>query len=130
MNAAPAADNEMLRHFADGVRAFQKTQFSLEPREELEGQYCNVTVVFRGSDVIFQLFPKRKWPKTTNEGRALLSELVDVYFGDTSRFSASWVPELSSWALKASGLSETLSYDKDHHVYGFAAYINQALADL
>ena len=122
---------EMLRHFEDGVRTFAKTEFSTEPREEMQGQFCDITVVFReNGDVIFQLFPKRKWPADVAGGRQLLSDLVEVYFTDTSRFSASWVPELSSWGLRAAGLAETLTYDKDHHVVGFATFINQALADL
>lgn len=125
------ASQEMLRHFEAGLRTFAKTEFSTEPREEMQGQFCDVTVVFReNGDVIFQLFPKRKWPQDLQAARALLSELVDVYFTDTSRFSASWVPEVSSWGLRAAGLSEMLSYDKDHHVIGFATFINQALADL
>jgi len=128
----PINKKAMLDAFSAGIDIFKKAEFSLDAREELKGQHCDVTVVFKPrGDVIFQLFPKkRKLLLGDHEGRVLLSELVEVYFTDTNRFSASWVPELKSWALKASDLANTLSYDKDHHVYGFATYINQALADL
>jgi hypothetical protein len=128
----PLNKKAMLTAFSEGVDLFKRAEFSLDAREELKGQFCDVTVVFKPQgDVIFQLFPKkRKLLRGDQDGRVLLSELVEVYFSDTGRFSASWVPELESWALKAARLADTLSYDKDHHVYGFATYINQALADL
>ncbi len=131
--ATPPLDRgAMLAHFEAGLKAFERTEFALEPREEIEGQLCDVTVVDReNGDVVFQIFPKRKWPmKSKDNGRALLSQMVEVYFGDTERFSASWVPELKSWALRARGLRDVVSYDRAHHVVGFAAFINQALADL
>jgi len=121
-----------LENFGKGLRSFEKTEFSMDPREDLEGEFCKVTVVFRpNGDVIFQLFPKgRKWPKGEREGRELVGDLLEVYFDSLERFSGSHVPELDSWAVRAEGLASMPTYDKEHHVYGFARYLNQSLADL
>ena len=118
--------------FARGCASFRETDFYMDEREDLEGPLCNVTVVFKEhGDVVFQLFPKtRKWPRGEAEGRGLLADLLDVYFGDLGRFAGSHVPELGSWAVRARGLAELPSYVKEHHVYGFAAYVNAALDEL
>jgi hypothetical protein len=129
---APASKRDLVAAFAAGVETFKRTSLSLDVRETLEGEFCTTTAVFKpNGDIIFQLFPvDLKQLGGDEKGRALLSELVEVYFSVTDRFSADWVPELKSWALKAGGLANALSYDKTHHVDGFATYVNQALADL
>ncbi len=121
-----------LANFVRGSESFSKTKFSLEPREELIGDACDVTVVYReNGDVIFQLFPKtRNWPADVKAGRELLGELLETYFDKTEGFSGAYAPELKSWAILATRLALTLTYDKEHHVYGFARFLNQALVDL
>lgn len=121
-----------LANLRRGLKTYEQTEFSTEPREELIGDLCDVTVVFRANgDVIFQLFPKtKKWPRDSAAARALLGDLLEVYFDSLDNLAGSDVPELKSWAVRAEGLASRLSYDKEHHVYGFARYLNQALADL
>ena len=130
--ATTASKRELVAAFAAGVETFKRASFSLDTRETLEGEFCTTTAVFKSNgDVIFQLFPVDvKQLGGDDKGRTLLSALVEVYFSVTDRFSADWVPELKSWALKAGGLANTLNYDKQYHVDGFATYVNQALADL
>ena len=137
MNASPELVKD-LQTFVRGAAAFAQTEFAVDPREEIDGPFCAVTVVFkRDGDVIFQLFPKKlgtrggggRWPSDEAAARDLLARLIDQHFGSTDRFSAAWTPELKSWAVHAAGLSERATYDKERHVYGFAQYINQALAN-
>jgi len=121
----------LLGQFERGLESFNRTQFAIEPREEFEGKFCDITVVFReNGDVVFQIFPKKKWPRDVGDGRALLTDMVMIYFGGLDRFSASYISELSSWGLIARDLTGMISYDKEHHVAGFARFVNQALADL
>lgn len=117
----------MLDSFARGLKSFEKTEFALDPREVFEGDICDVHAVYKGDDIIFQLFPKRRARVLT---RDLVAEAVDVWFGSTERFSGSYIPELESWALRARGLAALPSYDREHHVVGFATYLNEALAAL
>lgn len=116
----------MLNNFEKGLKSFETTQFALDPREVFEGQACDLHVVLKGDDVIYQIFPK-KAEKVTHE---VLGDLVEVYFGDLSRFSGSYVPELKSWALRAKNIINTPVYNHDYHVAGFARYLNEALAAL
>lgn len=121
-----------LERFVRGCRSFKDTEFRVDEREELQGPLCDLTVVFKDDgDVVFQFFPKtRKWPKDAGAGRAFLADLLEVYFGDLARFSGAHVPELGSWAVRARGLTALPSYNRDHHVYGFASYVNTALDEL
>lgn len=121
-----------LAHFTRGLKSFEHTEFSMAPREDVEGQFCNATIVYRANgDVIFQLFPRtKKFPAGAEAGREFLADALEVYFDSLDRFSASYVHELSSWAVRAELLAETPTYNREHHVYGFLSYLNQALADL
>lgn len=123
-----------LANFAKGAESFARTQFALDPREELVGSTCTVVVVFKESgDVIFQVTPKVKKRLLNNEAaRALIAEMLDVYFGSLDNLSASYDPEdgIESWAIRYARLARRPAYSKDYHVYGFAQFINQALADI
>ena len=115
-----------------GLKSFEHTQFAMDTREDVDGPFCRASVIYReNGDIVFQLFPHaRGFPTGADPGRAFLADALEVYFGSLDRFSASHIPELSSWAVRAKGLAETPMYDKDHHIYGFLSYLNQPLADL
>jgi histidine ammonia-lyase len=57
-----------------------------------------------------------------------LAIAVADWYGSTDRFSASFVPELSSWALRARGLANIPPFQREHHVHGFVSLIDNALA--
>lgn len=123
------ATTEMLEQFKKGIESFQHTSFSLDPREDFEGDHCSATAVYReNGDIVFQLFPVKPWG-TGESARALVTDLVETYFGSTDHFAAAPTPELDSWAVKAIGLANKVGYTREHHVVGFLLFINIFLAD-
>ena len=116
-----------LQNLEKGADSFSRTQFSLDEREELIGSLCAATIVYKeDGDIIFQLVHKRgRWPQGMAE---LLGDAVAHWFGSTDRFSASFIPELSSWAMRARGLAHTPPFRREHHVHGFVSFLDNALA--
>lgn len=121
MEAAPAWADNLRNLFKTGWDSASNEEIVVEPREEVTLKHTRFQVVYRedSGDVIFQVFPEsQKWPGP-GEAREFLAAVIEDYFGDTSRFSASYVPELESWGIRASGLLNLPSYDKDFHVDRF-----------
>ncbi len=126
---ADSLSKNMKRGYVD----FQKVEFvPPPPREEIDTDFLRVEVVFReNDDVIFQLFPKTKaFPKDSRLARTFLAEALEAHFGDTTDFEGGYTPELESWAIKAKGLQQHVSYAPEHHIHGFVQLLAAALAEL
>ena len=126
---SPSWSDELRSTMAKGWGSHldKEEELGIEPREEVELAHGRAVAVFRDSgDVIFQFFPDRTWPPQA-EARQFLAEVIEAHFGDTERFSASYVPELDSWAVKASQLANIVSYDKVFHVDAFIQLVDDTV---
>jgi len=103
-----------------------------DPRMEFEGNHFSAVVVLRrNGDVIFQFFPRGNlWPKDLEGGRNLLATVIEGHFGSTDQFSADFVKELRSWAVKAEGLRGLASYTEEYHLEGFLNLLDLTISEL
>lgn len=113
-----------------GWNSAQTEEFSVEPRDEFELNHVDMQVVYRhNGDVIYQVFPHQgdtHWPSLA-DARQFLAEVIEAHFGDTRRFSASYVPEVSSWGILAKGLKNIPTFNREFHVDAFVQLVDDAV---
>ncbi len=118
--------DKMTRGWGSQLRS--QEEVVVEPRESVQCKHVDVTVVMKDDGtIIFQIFPKsRKWP-SPEAARDFLAEVIEAHYGDTDRFSADYVHELKSWAIRAVGLPSLINYDKAFHIDGFIALVDDSV---
>lgn len=129
---SPSWTSDLRDTMAKGwAAAAEKDELFVEQRDQFELPGLEVHAVYKeNGDVIFQFFSEHpSWPGPL-EARTFLAEVIESHFGDTSRFSASYVPELASWGVRAAGLANIPSFSKDYHVNAFVQLVSDALHSL
>lgn len=97
---------------------------TVPPRAEYRGKRFRAVIVSKGDDLIYQFFNVRH-----ADFQALLAEIIEAHFGKTDDFSAAYVPEFESLAVRAKGVCDTPFFNYLHYTEKFLGLVDRCLQE-
>jgi hypothetical protein len=99
-----------------------EVKVSLPPRAEYRGKKFKAVIVVKNDDLIYQFFNVRH-----KDFQTLLAEIIEAHFGKTDDFSASYVPEFESLAVRAKKVCESPFFNYSHYTEKFLDLVDRCL---
>lgn len=79
----------------------------------------------KGLDNIFQFFSIK-----VKDFPQILAEVIEDYFGDTSKYALEYVPELKMYGLLAKDQRDNPLYSKKFHIHGFLTFLDNTIKEI
>lgn len=126
---------KMIEEFGKQREKFSNSEFAAPTYTQFPGSYCDLIMVeHEGSPhIIYQWFPKfvkHVWPAKPEDVADMIGDLYEEYFVDTTPFLIDYVPEMDSWAVRASFVRTTPNFKRERYVENFASYVHNVLQQL
>jgi hypothetical protein len=99
-------------------------QITVPPRAEYRGKKFRAEIVRKGDDLIYQFFRYRH-----PDFQGLLAAIIEAHFGKTDNFSAAFVPELESLAVRAKGVCDLPFFNYSHYTEKFLDLVDGCLQE-